>query len=266
MHKLKNFEDLVFSDDFMFGKIMGDSQLCREVLECLLQRSVGELHDVQVQREYKYTSDGKPIRLDVYSQNQTGELYDAEMENLNHKTVESHQLPKRTRFYQSSIDMDFLDKCDSYKKLPESTVIFICTFDPFGKGMYRYSFRERCDETADLLLNDGTTKIFYNCTYEGSDLPEGLRQLYDYINHGKVKGNLTKKIDDAVIKGKKNEIWRSQYMKERVIIQDAKEEGREETLIQSIRNIMKNLKLTAEQAMDSLGLSPEEKKKYISML
>ncbi len=28
MHKLKNFEDLVFSDDFMFGKIMGDSQLC----------------------------------------------------------------------------------------------------------------------------------------------------------------------------------------------------------------------------------------------
>ena len=25
MHKLKNFEDLVFSDDFMFGKIMGVS-------------------------------------------------------------------------------------------------------------------------------------------------------------------------------------------------------------------------------------------------
>ncbi len=55
-------------------------------------------------------------------------------------------------------------------------------------------------------------------------------------------------------------------MKERVIIQDAKEESREETLIQSIRNVMKNLKLSAEQAMDSLGLSPEEKKKYITML
>ena len=170
--------------------------------------------------------------------------------------------------------MDFLDKCDSYKKLPESTVIFICTFDPFGKGMYRYSFRERCDETADLLLNDGTTKIFYNCTYEGNDIPEDLKQLYEYIKHGKVKGDLTKKIDDAVVKGRKNEIWRSQYMKERIILQDVKEEGieeglskgREDTLIQNIHNLMKNLKFSAEQAMDSLGLSPEEKKKYISML
>ncbi len=63
-------------------------------------------------------------------------------------------------------------------------------------------------------------------------------------------------------------------MKERVILQDAKEEGieeglekgREDTLIQNIHNLMKNLKFSAEQAMDSLGLSPEEKKKYISML
>ena len=63
-------------------------------------------------------------------------------------------------------------------------------------------------------------------------------------------------------------------MKERIILQDVKEEGieeglskgREDTLIQNIHNLMKNLKFSAEQAMDSLGLSPEEKKKYISML
>jgi hypothetical protein len=127
-------------------------------------------------------------------------------------------------------------------------------------------------------FNDGTTKIFYNCTYGGNDLPEGLRQLYDYINHGKVEGALTQKLDNAVIKGRKNGIWRSQYMKERVILQDAKEEGieeglekglskgREDTLIQNIHNLMKNLKFSAEQAMASLGISPEEKKKYISML
>lgn len=39
MKKSKNFEDLVFSDDFMFGKVMEDKQLCREVLTCLLQRN-----------------------------------------------------------------------------------------------------------------------------------------------------------------------------------------------------------------------------------
>ena len=41
--KMRNFDELKFSDDFMFGKIMEDPELCREVLECLLGRRIGEL-------------------------------------------------------------------------------------------------------------------------------------------------------------------------------------------------------------------------------
>ncbi|MCR5598319.1 MAG: Rpn family recombination-promoting nuclease/putative transposase, partial [Lachnospiraceae bacterium] len=116
----KSYEELKFSDDFMFGKIMEDKELCREVLECLLQQPVGELTEVQTQREFRYTSDGKPIRLDVYNEDSDGRIYDAEMENLNHKMAEQHQLPRRSRFYQSAIDIDCMDKKFSYKRLPES--------------------------------------------------------------------------------------------------------------------------------------------------
>jgi hypothetical protein len=56
---VKSYEELKFSDDFMFGKIMEDKELCREVLECLLQQPVGELTEVQTQREFRYTSDGE---------------------------------------------------------------------------------------------------------------------------------------------------------------------------------------------------------------
>ena len=94
---MKNYEELRFSDDFMFGKVMEDPELCREVLECLLQEPVGELKEVQTQREFRFTVDGKPIRLDVYNEDSRGAIYDAEMENLNRKTVDSHQLPKRSR-------------------------------------------------------------------------------------------------------------------------------------------------------------------------
>ena len=55
-----------------------------------------------------------------------------------------------------------------------------------------------------------------------------LRGLYDYIMSGMPSDNLTRRIDQAVFKGRKNEIWRSEFMKEWVIIQEAKEEGREE--------------------------------------
>ena len=235
---VKSYEELKFSDDFMFGKIMEDKELCREVLECLLQQPVGELTEVQTQREFRYTSDGKPIRLDVYNEDSDGRIYDAEMENLNHKSVESHQLPRRSRFYQGAIDIDFMDKNYSYKLLPESRVIFICTFDPFKLGLSRYTFRERCDENPEICLNDGTEKVFYNCKYEGEDIPEDIRNLYEFIDTGNASDELTEKLNSAVAKAHMNEMWRTQYMKEWVVIQDARdegrEEGREETIIRKV--------------------------------
>ena len=55
--------------------------------------------------------------------------------------------------------------------------------------------------------------------------------FYDNVENGKAESELTKKIDEAVVKGRKNEMWRSQYMKERVLLQDAKEEGKEEAIV-----------------------------------
>ena len=84
---------------------MEDSELCREVLECLLQHPINELKEVQTQRELQYSVDGKPIRLDLYNEDSGGRVYDVEMQNLNHKKPEDHQLPRRSRFYQASIDI-----------------------------------------------------------------------------------------------------------------------------------------------------------------
>ena len=235
--KQKKFDELSYSDNFMFGKVMEDSNLCKEVIECLLQHPIGELKAVQTQREFQFVSDGKPIRLDVYNEDSNKVIYDAEMENLNHKSIESHELPKRSRFYQSSIDIDFLDKGNSYRRLPESNVIFICTFDPFKLGKSVYTFKERCSENSEIELKDGTSKIFYNCTYTGDDLPEAIREYYDYVITGKSRGALTQRINEAVEIGRKNEIWRTQYMKELVLLQDAKEEGREEGKADAIEKL-----------------------------
>lgn len=224
----KAYDELNFNDDFMFGKTMEDPKLCRDVIECLLQRPVGELSPTQTQKEYKYTVDGKPIRLDVYNKDSFGTIYDTEMQNLNHKKVEDLQLPKRTRFYQSSIDIDCLDKTGLYKDLPDSNILFICTFDPFECGLAQYTFRPRCDEDTELVLKSGTEWHYYNCTYKGDKIPEGLRDLYEYIRTGRPDNELTERIHSAVIKGRKNKEWRSAYMKEMVLLMDAREEGRAE--------------------------------------
>ena len=219
----KNFEDLTFRDDFMFGKTMEDKELCRDVLECLLQRPVGELEDITPQREFRYTKDGKPIRLDIYTGDEVT-VYDAEMQNLNNKTIKSLALPKRMRFYQASIDTDHLQKNQFYKSLPDSIILFICTFDPLGLGLSTYTFRECCKEADGVELGDGTTKILFNCTYKGKDIPENLRSLYNYVESGIITDDLTHRIDTAVQTGRYREQWRSEYMKERAMIMDILEE------------------------------------------
>lgn len=221
----KRYEELTFADDFMFGKVMnGDKELCREILECLLEQPIGELEEIQTQKEFRYTSDGKPIRLDVYTRDHNS-IYDAEMQNLNHQTVENLELPRRSRFYQSTMDTDHLSRGKSYRELPEGRILFICTFDPFGMGYAKYSFENRCTEDTGLRLKDGTEKIFYNSKSRDKNIPESLKKLYDYIETGKTDNHFTEKIEAAVVKAKKNEEWRSEYMKELLHDEDIREQG-----------------------------------------
>lgn len=222
----KNYEELSLSDDFMFGKIMEDGDLCREVLECLLGQKVGQLEPVQPQKEYRYAVDGKPIRLDIYTKDDR-RVYDAEMQNLNHHSIAYHDLPRRSRFYQAAMDTDHLKKNQSYRRLPETNILFICTFDPFGKGLPKYTFRNKCEELTELTLEDYTAKYFFNCTSK-EETSEPLRALYHYIGTGEATDKLTGKLHKAVEAGRRNEKWRSEYMKELLHDDDMREEGREE--------------------------------------
>ena len=105
-------------------------------------------------------------------------------------------------------------------------MLFLCTFDPFGKGYAKYSFQNLCKEDRELYLKDGTEKIFYNCAAEPEKVPENLQELYDYIRTGKVGGDLSRRMDEAVCMARKNEEWRSEYMKELLHDDDVREEGR----------------------------------------
>ena len=83
-------------------------------------------------------------------------------------------------------------------------------------------------EDRKLCLEDGTQKIFYNCISDTEEIPEQLKCLYEYIRTGQVGDDLTRRIDEAVIRARKNEEWRSEYMKELLHDDDVRAEGRAE--------------------------------------
>lgn len=97
---------------------------------------------------------------------------------------------KRSRYYQSTIDMAAIERGDKYRDLKNSMVIFICLFDPFGKGMHRYTFDEQCMEVRGLVLDDGAQKLILN-TKQGTenDVNDNVRQFLKFVEDINDVGN-----------------------------------------------------------------------------
>ena len=159
----KSYEELTFSDNFMFNKVMLNKSVCRKVLSLLLNEDVGPLNEISYEKSIQTTAQSKPIRLDIFTKDDKA-LYDAEMQNKNSKSVESIALPRRSRYYQSMIDIEAIDSGKGYRELLDSNIIFICTFDPFDRGLPVYTFHSKCEETSSLNLPDGCAKYFFNVT------------------------------------------------------------------------------------------------------
>ena len=153
----KSFEELQIKDDFMFGVIMRDPKFCRPFLERVLGMKIARLEYPSSQEMIDLSADAKSVRLDIYAEDGNDTVYNIEMQ-----TVKNRNLPKRARYYQGMIDLNILEKGENYRDLKQSIIIFVCTFDLFGKGRHIYTFENRCIQDGSISFGDGTAKIMLN--------------------------------------------------------------------------------------------------------
>ncbi len=202
------WEDLSISNDFLFGKVMQDAELCKELLQRILpELDIDHVEYPELQKTIKEDFEAKGVRLDAYVNDGKGTVYDIEMQ-----AVTSKYLPRRTRYYQSMIDLQLVEKGQDYDTLNDSYIIFICLSDLFGKGRYRYSFENICKEDTEVMLNDGAKKIFLNADGKKGDIIEELKAFLDYVAGRPSEDAFVKKLESAVEKAKKNRKWRREYM------------------------------------------------------
>ena len=152
----------------------------------------------------------------------------------------------------------------------------IMPFDLFGLGKYVYTFEEVCKEYPELSLNDGAKRIFINTHGKNTeDVSPEFVALMKFIEYNKSEDKINSSpnldmIMNRVSQVKANEEVGVKYMQrweeEAIIRHEGREEGCEETTILNIKNLMKNMKLTAEQAMEALGIDKSEFSKYMTML
>ena len=269
---IKAWEELEIKDDFMFAKVMRDKKLCKKLLERLLQTKIRDIVYLEEQKSINIEKDAKSIRLDVYIE-EGNRVFDLEMQ-----TTDKRNLPKRSRYYQGMIDLNTIEKGENYKKLKESYVIFICTFDPFHQEKAQYTFENFCIEDKELRLNDGAKKIFFNAKDYINAEDEEIREFLKYVNGEKSDSAFVKEIEDRVAQIKASEEWRLEYMtllmREQEIWEEAEEKGREmgreegrEEGIRGTVTLLKELNIPLQTILIKIqkqyNLSPETSKKYL---
>ncbi len=206
--KQKQYEELGFTDDFMFCKVLSNHpELCHELLELILGKKIGQFVKLEKQKPIEITSDGKGIRFDVYSEDDKGSVFDCEMQ-----TTQNVNLPKRSRYYQGMIDLNLIERGADYNELKKSYVIFICPFDVFRKGLHKYTFENICVEDTSIRLKDDAVKIFLCAGGTADDVSDDLAAFLEYISGKTVNNRFVNELDEAVERAKKHEEWRMEYM------------------------------------------------------
>lgn len=205
---IKSFDELTFQDNFIFQKVMLKKHICKAVLERLLDISIKDIVYIHEEKNLDVRWDTKSVRLDVFVNDDKGTVFNIEMQT----SKDMEELVKRTRFYQSILDMYHIQKGQKYTTLNDSYVIFICTFSVFTGDRHKYTFKNVCIEDYGIALNDGATKLFLSTKGTQNDVSKPLQAFLDYIDGQEATDDLLRDIDDAVHEVKHCEAWKEEYV------------------------------------------------------
>ena len=173
---IKPFSELNLIDDYMFDIATMDLEICRSIIELSLNIRIREIRWKEGQKVLHNLPGKRGVRLDFYVEDMEGTIYNVEMQRR------SHPAPgKRTRFYSALMDAPLLKQGEKgFDRLPRTFLIFICGFDLFDAGKYRYTFQQTCTEIPNLILGDERQIIFLNT--KGKNKKEVEPQLVQFLD------------------------------------------------------------------------------------
>ncbi len=245
-------EEVNLSNDYMFVRVMDDEQVCRAVLEVILGMPIEKVIFMQEQKIIDLLLESKAIRLDVYVKDEKHTIYNVEMQRVNKK-----DMPKRSRYYQGMIDLDVIDKGEEYTELKMSYVIFLCTFDPFGKGRHIYTYENCCLEDSSLKLEDGTTKLFLNTRGSLDDVGSELMEFFRYLENSteeqaaKTESPLIRMLHERVIRVRSSKEMEVEYMTLLMRDREKYQEGIEQGIQQGIEKGTERVNILIQKLIEA---------------
>ena len=224
------YEALTIQDDFMFKKVMQCKRICMRLISEIMQVEVRDITYLETEKTIEAYIEGRGIRLDVLVADEKGTHYNIEMQVRNTIGTSTGKalLPKRTRYYQGSIDTYMLQKGQNFDELPPLVLIFICAFDLFDQDRYLYEFKSRCTEDYDLVLDNEVTVMFLNALGHRGNVSQLVKNFLQYVNDHVPKDDFTNEVEDEVVRLNHDKEVRREFMVLSTRLKDAEMIGREE--------------------------------------
>jgi len=221
------FEQLTITNRFMFAMVFSQKDIAKPFLEAILGIKIYELRDPEPEKTIEVNPLSKGVRFDVFVKEsgpngETLRSFDIEMQ-----MEDTHEIPKRARFYQAMRDSESLCRGEKYRDLKELYIIFLCPDDIFGKGRAVYRFKNLETENPKIEMGDLTFKNFYIFSKYREVAEKVIREYMEYFATNKAISPETETIDRLVKWFQTDNNTRIRYMTWQEEIDEAVENERE---------------------------------------
>ena len=225
--KRKEWKDLTISDDYMFKLVMSrHHNLCKHLVEKVLGIKVRSLANIEEEKGIRNSYDGKGVRLDVYVEDKANSRFILEMQV---KDYGDEEIAHRSRYYQSTIDFDFLMAGHNYKELGDVYVIFFCPFKIFGGKRRKYTFENICCEDSGISLGDGAKKVFLSSQGLPTDeLDPDVDAFLEYMMGTISDNDFVRGVDEEIRREKDNPNEEAIFVTYQMKLEEERMGGRQE--------------------------------------
>ena len=225
----KPWNELTFSDNYIFCKVMLNEDLCKRFIEILLNIKVDKIEYLNTENQIENFYEGRGIRMDVFVKDSNRTF------NLEMQTGDYDSILLRARYYQSASDVATTKRRTKFYSLKESFIVFICVDDPFGQNLPVYTKKTTFLETEKIPYNDKSHIVFYNASaYSKINENEELKAVLGFIHDNKPYSDFTDKLEVSSNDAKARSEWEDDYMFFQDILEDEKEKARDEGLAEGL--------------------------------
>lgn len=251
------WREATIADDYLFSQVALREEITEKMLTIILGEDVQLIENPHIQETIILDHDVRGIRLDVLAK-ATNKIYNIEMQ-----ATDNRNLFERERLYRGIMDINESFKGMNFVQLKESIIIFICTFDPIGRGKPAYIQQSYESDYIDYKSNgklyyvsNNAKTIYLNATAYNKEKNLLIRNFLSYVMGEKVKGDeFINMLEYAVTEIKLNQKLQGDYVK--LMLRDMDKQAK------VIEETRKEEQAKAKEKEKQLQAKAKEKEKQI---